>query len=110
MSGDVDVTRVKPEVGNESLLQVSRRGVRRNTHGPSDQGAPLPVPQLSVKLERGGDVEAVLIWPESRVADFVVSHLDRKVGSGRRWSRGVALGGNRGVPCLDRGGEAAGGV
>lgn len=51
VSCDVNFFRAQPEVIDDGVLQVARRGVGWDAHGPGDQGISLPVPQLAFQLE-----------------------------------------------------------
>nr|TKV91972.1 hypothetical protein SEVIR_9G133433v2 [Setaria viridis] len=86
VSGDVDIAWPQPEVRDEGLLQVPRRGVGGDAHGPGDQRASLPVPQLPLQFKGGGDMKLVFLWPESRVANREVLHPQgAAVARGRQW-------------------------
>lgn len=86
MPGDGDVTGLQPELPDDGVLQVPRRGTGRNIHGPSDQGTSLPVAKLAFNLEGGGDDQVVFLWTERRVPH--PGHLGRsRARHGRRGRR-----------------------
>nr|TKW35126.1 hypothetical protein SEVIR_2G351000v2 [Setaria viridis] len=83
MPGDRDLAGAQPELLQDGVFNVSCGGAWRNTHGPGDQRVPLPVLQLVVDLEGGGDVERVVARPQGRVANPCSRHLE----AGRWWAQ-----------------------